>query len=70
MSEHNPEIPSQLDRFVTIVLRHRWLIGALAMVVMLVAAGGLRSIIITSDYRMMFGEDDPRLATFDALERT
>ncbi len=70
MSEHNPEISSQLDRFVTIVLRHRWLIGALAMVVMLVAAGGLRSIIITSDYRMMFGEDDPRLATFDALERT
>jgi len=57
------------DRFVRVVLHHRWLVVILAMLLVFLAAGGIRLVVITSDYRMMFGENNPQLAAFDALER-
>ena len=57
------------DRFVRVVLHHRWLVVILAVLLVFLAAGGIRLVVITSDYRMMFGENNPQLAAFDALER-
>ena len=42
----------------------------LASLVMLAMAGGGRFITVTNDYRVLFSEDNPQLAAFDALENT
>ena len=60
----------QLDRFVAVVLRRRWLVAALALLFTLAMAGGVRFITITSDYRIMFNEDNPQLAALNTLEST
>ncbi len=62
--------PVQLDRYIDVVLRHRWLVVALATLLMLITAGGGRFIKTTNDYRIMFGENNPQLAAFNALENT
>ena len=62
--------PVQLDRYIDAVLRHRWLVVALATLLMLITAGGGRFIKTTNDYRIMFGENNPQLAAFNALENT
>ena len=59
-----------VDRYSAAILRHRWLVVTLATVVMLVMTTGARFIGVTNDYRVMFGEDNPELAAFDALETT
>ena len=60
----------QLDRYTAAILRYRWLVIALATLVMLAITAGVRFITVTNDYRIMFGEDNPQLAAFDALENT
>ena len=60
----------QLDRYIAAILRYRWLVVALATLVMLAITAGARFITVTNDYRIMFGEDNPQLAAFDALENT
>ena len=59
-----------LDRYITAVLNHRWMVSVIATVVMLVMTAGARYITTTNDYRILFGEDNPQLAAFDALENT
>ncbi len=59
-----------LDRYVAAVLRRRWLVAALATLLMLVMTAGARFIAVTNDYRIMFGEDNPQLAAYDSLENT
>ena len=60
----------QLERYTDAVLRYRWLVVALATLVMLAITAGIRFITVTNDYRILFGEDNPQLAAFDALENT
>ena len=60
--------PVQLDRYIDAVLRHRWLVVALAVLVVLITGAGGRFIKTTNDYRIMFGENNPQLAAFNALE--
>ncbi len=60
----------QLERYTDAVLRYRWLVVALATLVMLAITAGVRFITVTNDYRILFGEDNPQLAAFDALENT
>ena len=60
----------QLERYTTAILRYRWLVVALATLVMLGIAAGVRFITVTNDYRILFGEDNPQLLAFDALENT
>ena len=60
----------QLDRYIDAVLRRRWLVVALAVVILLITGAGGRFIKTTNDYRIMFGEDNPQLAAFRALEKT
>ena len=59
-----------MDRYTDFVLRRRWLVVVLATLVMLVITAGARFITVTSDYRVLFSEDNPQLAAFDALENT
>ena len=63
-------IPSPLNRYIATILRRRWLVVALATLVMLATTAGVRFITVTNDYRVLFSEDNPQLAAFDALENT
>ena len=63
-------IPVLLDRGIDTILRRPWLTVALATALMVLMTGGARFITVTNDYRMMFGEDNPELVAFDALENT
>ena len=62
--------PATLDSCINAILRRRWLVAALATLLMLVMTGGARFIGVTNDYRSLFNEDNPQLAAFDALEDT
>ena len=59
-----------LDRYIAAVLRHRWPVAVLATLVMLVLTAGAPFVVIKNDHRVLFGEDNPQLAVFDALENT
>ena len=60
----------QLDRYIDAVLRRRWLVVALAVVILLITGAGGRFITVASDYRILFKKNNPYLLAFDALERT
>ena len=60
----------QLERYIAAVLHRRWLVVVLATLVMLAITAGARFITVTNDYRVLFSEDNPQLAAFDALENT
>ena len=62
--------PSLLDRYVAATVRHRWLVVALAAVLMLAATVGARFIVVTNDYLVLFRDDNPQLLAFEALENT
>ncbi len=62
--------PSSLERYVTAILRLRWPIVLLATLVMLVTAAGVPFLTVSNDYRILFSEDNPQLAAFNALENT
>ena len=57
----------QLNRYIAAILSRRWLVVVLAVLVMLVMTAGARFLVVTSDYRTLFGEDNPHLVAFDAL---
>ena len=59
-----------LDRYIVAILRRRWSVVVLATLLMLVMTAGARLIMVSNDYRILFGEDNPQLLTFDALENT
>ncbi len=59
-----------LDRYTVVVLRHRWLVIVFSLAFMLAMAAGGRFITVSNEHRVMFGEDNPQLAAFDALEDT
>ena len=60
----------QLDRYIASILSRRWLVVALAALLMLVMTAGARFITVTNDYRSLFDEDNPQLVALDALEET
>ncbi len=60
----------KLDRYIDAVLRRRWLVVALAMLILLIAGAGGRFITVANDYRILFKKDNPYLLAFEALERT
>ncbi|MYH68570.1 MAG: MMPL family transporter [Gammaproteobacteria bacterium] len=64
------KIPLLLDRYIEIILRRRWVVIALATLIMLAVTGGVRFVGVTNDYRSLFDEGNPQLAAFDALEDT
>ena len=62
--------PSRLDGYGAVIVRRRWLVAALATLLMVAVTGGAHFIGVTNDYRSMFAEDNPQLAAYDALEET
>ena len=60
----------QLERYIAAILRRRWLVVVFATLIMLAITAGVRFIAVTNDYRVLFSEDNPQLAAFDALENT
>ena len=60
----------QLEHYIAAILRRRWLVVVLATLVMVAMTAGARFITVTNDYRVLFSEDNPQLAAFDALENT
>jgi uncharacterized protein len=52
------------------VLRYRWLIIILSLILVALAATGVKNIYFTTNYRVFFSEDNPQLLEFEALENT
>ena len=59
-----------MHNYINAILRHRWLVIALTSLFMLAMAAGGRFIAVSNEHRVMFGEGNPQLAAFDALEDT
>ena len=62
--------PSLLDRYVAATVRLRWPVVALTVLLMLAVTAGARFITVTSDYLVLFRDDNPQLLAFQALENT
>ena len=52
------------------VIKYRWLIILLSLVLVIGAASGGRFLIFKADYRVFFSSDNPQLLAFDKLEQT
>ena len=59
-----------LDRYSAAILRFRWPVVVLAVLIMLITGAGMRFITVAHDYRILFSEQNPHLLAFDALENT
>ena len=59
-----------MHNYINKILRHRWLVILFTTLFMLAMAAGGRFITVSNEHRIMFGEDNPQLAAFDALEDT
>ncbi|MEQ8290246.1 MAG: MMPL family transporter [Gammaproteobacteria bacterium] len=52
------------------LLRHRLLVIITALVLVCMAASGLRHVTFTANYRVFFSDDNPQLIAFETLENT
>ncbi|MCK5091181.1 MAG: RND family transporter, partial [Gammaproteobacteria bacterium] len=52
------------------ILRYRWLIILLMLIMVGLAASGGRFLSFTTNYRVFFSDDNPQLLAFEALEKT
>lgn len=52
------------------VIKYRWLIIVLSLLLVVAAASGGRFLVFKADYRVFFSEDNPQLQAFDKLEKT
>ena len=52
------------------VVKYRWLIIVLSLLLVIGAASGGRFLVFKADYRVFFSEDNPQLQAFDKLEKT
>ncbi len=57
-----------LDRYTAFVLDHPWLTMLTGLLLTLAAGSGLTQLGFTTDYRVYFGEENPELAAFEAME--
>ena len=60
----------QLDRYIDVILRRRWLVVVSAVLIMLVMAAGAQYLTVSDDLRIMLSKDNPQLIAFDLLEAT
>ena len=59
-----------LESYIAAIMRLRWIVVALAALVMLAAAAGVRHLTVTNDYRILFSAENPQFLALDALENT
>ncbi len=60
----------RLDAYIALVLRHRWVVIALALAAMVGAAAGGDRLVVADDFRQLLGKDNPQLTSLNALENT
>ena len=60
----------QLDCYIEVILRRRWLVVVFAVLLMLVMAAGGQYLTVSDDLRIMLGKNNPQLVAFDVLEAT
>ena len=60
----------KLENYITSVLRWRWPVVAVMVLIMLALAAGARFVTVTNDYRILFADDNPQLLAFNSLEDT
>lgn len=58
------------DRFFGAMLRHPWLSIMLTVLVFAALGAGMPRLSFNNDYRMFFGEENPQLLAFEALQDT
>ncbi|MFT4584411.1 MAG: hypothetical protein ACI915_003777 [Gammaproteobacteria bacterium] len=58
------------SRFARWVVRYRWLVIVVSLVLVALAASGARHLSVTNSYRVYFGPEDPHRVAFEALENT
>ena len=56
--------------YFTWILRHRWLVVVLSVLLIGIATSGARYLGFSNDYRMFFSEENPQLLAFEALQNT
>jgi len=56
-------------KFARGLIRWRWAVIALTLLVTVVAASGLKNLGFASDYRVFFGKDNPQLAAFEQMQK-
>ena len=59
-----------LESFIETVLRRRWPVLALMVLVMVALTAGVSFVGVTNDYRSLFDEDNPQLESLNVLEAT
>jgi len=59
-----------VEKFAQSVIRYRWLIIILSIILVLGAAKGMKLLTLTTDYRVFFSEDNPQLLAFEELQNT
>ena len=59
----------QGSRFGALLLKWRWSVLLASILIAVIAASGLRYAGFNNDYRVFFGEDNPELKAFDALQK-
>ncbi len=52
------------------VIKIRWMLLILSVLLMLIAASGAKNLFFNNDYRIFFSEEDPRLKAFEDLQNT
>ena len=57
-------------KFGSWVIKYRWLIIILSLLLVFAAASGGRFLVFKADYRVFFGKDNPQLLAFDKIEKT
>tara|TARA_R110002073_G_scaffold2938_2_gene19069 strand:+ start:4740 stop:7091 length:2352 start_codon:yes stop_codon:yes gene_type:complete len=57
-----------LDKYYSLITRHRWLVLGAWVLVLFVAVMGAGRLSFSSDYRVFFGPDNPQLTAFEALQ--
>lgn len=60
----------RIQRFSDLILHYRWIVLALSIVVVVLAAAGGRNLTISNDSRIFFGEDNPQRVALEELENT
>jgi len=58
------------ERYASWIIRWRWPVILMAILLGLVAASGGRFLAFNSDYRVFFSDDNPQLIAFEQLQRT
>ncbi len=68
MSELTNSSRGPAERYTRWIVRNRWWVVLSALVVSMASGTGVAKLGLANDYRVFFGEDNPDLKAFEAVE--